>query len=259
MKQAAPVNFTVLGETRALIAVDKPAGVLIHPSKPDGPRTLWDELRELLAYEIATGGQVSIINRLDRETSGVVLIAKDLAAARACATAMQAGQITKEYEAIVWGWPETDTFTVNAPILRLGEKSSSKIWLKRAVHPAGAVAVTEFSVIERLTLSGGRISRVRARPLTGRTHQIRVHLTHAGFPVVGDKIYGPDEEWYLRFVEGGWTDDMAKALWLPRHALHSARLALELDGVRHAWTSPLPADLADLTNPVVTGCDPPVH
>ena len=75
--------------------------------------------------------------------------------------------------------------------------------------------------------------------MTGRTHQIRVHLTHLGHPIIGDKIYGPNEKLYLRFIETGWTDKLAEQLLLPRHALHSARLGLdELD-----WRSSLPNDL----------------
>lgn len=234
------MDFTILEETRELLVVDKPAGMLVHPSKPGGPRTLWDGVRDLLSYEVANGGQVSIINRLDRETSGVTLIAKTSAAAREAAMAMAAGKVRKEYVAVVWGWPDWDELEVEAPILRLGEVGETRIWLKRAVHPAGARAVTGLRVLERRVRAGGsgeKIALVRARPLTGRTHQIRVHLAHVGYPVVGDKIYGPDEAWYLRFVEGGWTDEMAAALWLPRHALHSAALELEWRGEARRWES----------------------
>jgi 23S rRNA pseudouridine1911/1915/1917 synthase len=79
-------DFEIIGETPDLIAVNKPAGLLVHPTKPGGPRTLWDALKDLLGYEIANGGQVSLINRLDRETSGLVLVAKNASAARRAAT-----------------------------------------------------------------------------------------------------------------------------------------------------------------------------
>ncbi len=232
-------DFTILDETEELLVVDKPAGVLIHPTKPGGPRTLWDDARDLLAYEIANGGQVSIINRLDRETSGVVLLAKTSAAAREAAMAMAAGRVRKEYEALVFGWPEWDRTDVAAPLLRLGEVGPTRIWLKRGVHPEGAEARTEFEVIDRAERPDGqRFAWVRARPQTGRTHQIRVHLAHVGFPVVGDKIYGPDETWYLRFIETGWTAELAEALWLPRHALHSAALEIDWRGEVREWRSP---------------------
>src|SRR5205823_10781501 len=87
-----------------------------------------------------------------------------------------------------------------------------------------------------------RFSLVRAIPRTGRTHQIRVHLSSLGHPIVGDKIYGPDEQLYLRFIETGWTPELQEKLLLPRHALHSAKLAI--DG-RHEWTSALAPDLTD--------------
>ncbi len=80
---------------------------------------------------------------------------------------------------------------------------------------------------------------MRAIPKTGRTHQIRVHLSHLGHPIIGDKIYGPDEQLYLRFIETGWTKELERQLLLPRHALHSARL--RVDGLD--WQSPLPPDL----------------
>jgi 23S rRNA pseudouridine1911/1915/1917 synthase len=87
-----------------------------------------------------------------------------------------------------------------------------------------------------------RFSLVRAIPRTGRTHQIRVHLSSLGHPIVGDKIYGPDEQLYLRFIETGWTPELQEKLLLPRHALHSAKLAI--DG-RGEWTSTLAPDLTD--------------
>ena len=91
----------------------------------------------------------------------------------------------------------------------------------------------------RSSATGEKFSIVRARPVTGRTHQIRVHLAHLGHPIVGDKIYGPNEKLYLRFIETGWTDELAEQLLLPRHALHSARLTIDdLD-----WQIPLPDDL----------------
>lgn len=239
--------FKILGETPDLLAVEKPPFLLVHPSKPGGPVTLWDHLKELLAYEIASGGQVSLINRLDRETSGIVLVAKHPEAARACAMAMERGEIGKEYLAVVIGWPESGSWSVNQPILRLGEVAPSRIWLKRAVHPEGAEAETGFEVLERLTHPRhGPLALIRCKPRTGRTHQIRVHLAYSGYPVVGDKIYGPSEECYLEFIETGWTQSLEARLWLPHHALHSSFLSVTLHGERHTWESPLPPDLREM-------------
>jgi 23S rRNA pseudouridine1911/1915/1917 synthase len=202
-------------------------------------------LRELLAFEIASGGQVSIVNRLDRETSGLVLVAKTAAAARNFGLLMQRQQLRKDYIAIVWGWPDWEHKLIDAPLDRQSKHQHSVIWLKQMIHVAGAPAQTEFFVERRFktsTSSGDRFSVIRAIPRTGRTHQIRAHLASIGHPIVGDKIYGPNEQLYLRFIETGWTYALEQKLLLPRHALHSAKLAVENE---HLWTSALPADLAE--------------
>jgi len=271
------LHFNIVDETDEYVVVDKPPFLLIHPTKPNGVPTLWKELRELLAFEIASGGQVSIVNRLDRETSGLVLVAKTSAAARRFGLLMQRQQVKKEYLAIVWGWPEWERYFVDAPMDRQGKHQESAIWLKQMIHPSGAPAQTEFLVerrfvrsmvtpsplASRLPLSGQeedegegqrrvhgknsprgeeKFAVIRAIPRTGRTHQIRVHLSAIGHPIVGDKIYGPDDQLYLRFIDAGWTRELEQRLLLPRHALHSAKLAIE--GERE-WASPLPPDLAE--------------
>lgn len=225
--------------------MDKPPFVEAHPSKPNGRATLWDGLRELLAYELVNGGQVSLINRLDRETSGLTLVAKSRDAARALHMQMEAREFRKEYLALVWGWPAEEEFTIDAPILRKGSRDLSRIYLKQAVHPEGATALTRFRVEKRFTgemANGNRFALVRAFPETGRMHQIRVHLAHAGHAVVGDKLYGPDESCYLEFIDTGWTPALATRLLLPRHALHSTALHLPARGL--SWRSPLAPDLS---------------
>jgi 23S rRNA pseudouridine1911/1915/1917 synthase len=266
----APLDFRIVDETDDHVVVDKPPFLLIHPTKPNGARNLWKELRELFAFEIASGGQVSIVNRLDRETSGLVLVAKTASTARRFGLLMQRRQLKKEYLAIVWGWPEWESKIADAPLDRQGKHQRSVIWLKQMIHPAGAPAQTEFHVERRFIRSAGRatplataepvhgvdglgapfensreankFTLIRAIPLTGRTHQIRVHLSWLGHPIVGDKIYGPDERLYLRFIDAGWTPELEQQLLLPRHALHSAKLAI--DGERE-WTSALPPDVAE--------------
>jgi 23S rRNA pseudouridine1911/1915/1917 synthase len=242
---APPHDFRIVDEADNYVVIDKPPFLLVHPTKPDGTPTLWKELQELLAFEIASGGQISIVNRLDRETSGLILIAKTAAAARRFGLSMQRRLLNKEYLAMVWGWPEWEEKTVDAPLDRQGKHERSAIWLKQMIHSKGAPAETEFRVERRFvkpTSGGDKFSIVRAIPHTGRTHQIRIHLSSIGHPIVGDKIYGPNEHLYLRFIETGWTQELEQKLLLPRHALHSTKLSLPGE---HEWTSPLPADLAE--------------
>src|SRR5438309_371471 len=146
-------DFRIIDETDDYIVVDKPAFLLTHPTKPDQRTTLWKELRELLAFEIANGGQVSIVNRLDRETSGLVLVAKTSTSARRFGLLMQRQQLHKEYLAIVWGWPDWQNKTIEAPLDRQGKHRQSAIWLKQMIHPSGAAARTEFLVEQRFTRS----------------------------------------------------------------------------------------------------------
>ena len=257
MLQHVVRDFRIIDETDDYIVVDKPPFLLTHPTKPDQRTTLWKELRELLAFEIANGGQVSIVNRLDRETSGLILVAKTAVAARRFGLLMQEHRLHKEYLAIVWGWPEWETKIVDAPLDRQGKHQASAIWLKQMIHPDGAPALTEFRVEKRFKkhgavnhsspggegkakFHGDKFALIRAIPRTGRTHQIRVHLASLGYPIVGDKIYGPDEKLYLEFIETGWTVELERELLLPRHALHSSKLAIE-NGQQ--WTSAPPAEM----------------
>lgn len=236
-------DFSVIDETDRYIVVDKPAHLMVHPSGPGKPPTLWDGLRELLAFEIATGGQLSIITRLDRETSGVVLVAKTREAAREFGMAMERGEFGKTYQAIVWDWPEDDVFEIDAPLIRRGEIEPSPVWVKQTVHPKGKPSLTKVRVLrrfERETSNGERFSLVECRPETGRMHQIRAHLRHAGHGIVGDKLYGPDERCYLELIETGWNPSLADQLLLDRQALHATRL--ERNDLR--WDCPLPASLA---------------
>lgn len=237
-------HFVVIDETDDYIVVDKPAPLLVHPSNPGNPPTLLDGLQGLLAFEIANGATLSIINRLDRETSGLVLVTKHAAAARRFSIAMQRRRVKKEYVALVHGWPEDDAFTVDAALRRKSEVAESPIWVKQIVHPDGSPCVTAFEVEERLTRAGGaKFSRLRAKPVTGRLHQIRVHLAHVGHPVVGDKIYGADETCYLDFIDSGWTPELEQRLLMKRQALHSTRLRFEFaDGEIFQWDAPAPEE-----------------
>jgi len=241
-------SFAVIDETAEFLVVDKPADTLVHPTKPSPVPTLLDALRGLLGYEIANGGQVSIVNRLDRETSGVVLIAKTHEAARRAGLAMMRHQISKTYLALVFGWPERDEWECREPIVRRGEVEESPVYLERAVHASGASAHTRFQVVSRETCGRGRYAIVQAEPLTGRTHQIRVHLAYAGTPVIGDKLYARGSQHYLDFIAHGWTPRHAEALWLPRHALHCCEMRMQ----EYRWRAAMPGDMRLMSNAIQT-------
>lgn len=234
-----PVEFDILHEDAEVLVVDKPAHLLVHPSKPEGPPTLWHGLRALLAYELATGGQISILNRLDRETSGLTVVAKSAVAARRLGRAMMRREIRKEYLAIARGCPKEDTFTIDAPLLRAGEVEFSSVYVKQKVHPAGKPCRTLVKVESRFLRSGESFFLARAFPETGRMHQIRVHFASVGYPLVGDKIYTNDGADYLEFLETGWTSALAGRLLMDRHALHSAAMVIE----GCVWECALPADM----------------
>ena len=235
-------RFRVLQETADVIVVDKPAPLLVHPSVPGNPPTLLCGLEGLLAYEIANGARLSIINRLDRETSGVVVVAKHTVAARELHTAMERREVEKEYVALVWGWPEGEAWEVDGALRRRGEVVEGvPVWVEQCVDVGGAEARTRFEVMERLERGGERFSLVRARPETGRMHQIRVHLEYSGLPLVGDKIYGrAGRGCYLEFIETGWTEALRGRLLLPRQALHCERMALEGWG---EWRAEMPEEM----------------
>lgn len=241
-------TFTLLDEGKDWIVVNKPAPLQIHPGDPNGPPTLWHRLCDLLSYEIANGGQVSIINRLDRETSGVVLVAKTKELARLFGMAMQERLIRKTYAALVHGWPDWEDLVLDAPILRAGEVQEADIWVKQMVHPQGAPCRTTFRTLRRFAVNERKLALVEARPETGRMHQIRVHMHHLGLPIVGDKLYGVDDRCYLEFIDTGWTTALEKKLLLPRQALHSTRLELNLAGFPPFWEAPLPEEFAALTS-----------
>jgi len=241
---AVEADFRVVDESADWIVVDKAAPLVVHPTGKKNEPTLLGGLEALLSYELANGAKLSIINRLDRDTSGLVLIAKNPEAARWFAMRMQIRAVKKRYEAIVRGWPAHDAWICNSPILRAADVEPTTIGVRQIVHPAGKSCATAFTVVDRFSNANGDFSRIACEPLSGRMHQIRVHLASAGHPIVGDKIYTGAGEGYLAFIETGWSPQLAKALLLPRHALHSTGLEFEdPEGQPFGWESSLPADL----------------
>lgn len=239
-------HFTVAAETDDWMVVDKAAPLIVHPSNGKKEPNLLEGVEELLCYEMVNGATLALVNRLDRETSGLTLIAKNKNAVRQLGRAMQRRLMHKEYLAVVHGWPEWEQTACHAPILRQGDVAESRIWVKQAVHPDGRECLTTFATESRMTTEQGRLALVRCMPVTGRMHQLRVHLSHLGHPIVGDKIYGPSEECYLEYIQHGWTEALAQALILPRHALHACRLEFPFDEKTCTTEAGLPEDMRNL-------------
>lgn len=241
----AECDFRVVEETGDWIVVDKPAPLAVHPAngKVEEP-TLLGGLDALLACELAGGRGPSILTRLDRETSGLVLVAKTRAAARHFSEQLERREVDKEYLAVSHGWPKQDEWRETGSILRRGEVAESPIWLRQQVHSEGKPCTTGFRVEWCFERVEGRFCLLRCFPETGRMHQIRVHLEAAGHPLVGDKIYGTDGSPYLEQISDGLSDGARRGLMLPRHALHASRLTVEWEGRTRCWESLLPPDLA---------------
>ena len=184
------IPLKVLYEDEDILAVDKPTNMPTHPSKGNNLPTL---ANAVMGYY--NGNFVfRSVNRLDRDTSGVVVIAKNKIAAFALSSSMKKGLWHKKYHAIVEGCPENTEGRIDAPIERIEEGN-----IKRTVRPDGKRAVTDYKVIE----SYGESSLCEITLLTGRTHQIRVHMSYIGHPLVSDFLYGTesDKEYYLRCIE----------------------------------------------------------
>jgi 23S rRNA pseudouridine1911/1915/1917 synthase len=220
------------------LIVNKPAHLLIHPTRPDGQFTLLEWVKNKFPDE-----QLAIVNRLDRETSGLVIVARSPLAASQLGKLTMRREIAKKYLAIVWG-EAPESGSVLAPIDRQNKHRPSVIHVKQAVIEGTYNAVTHFSRLATKTGTNGEVfSLLEVELETGRLHQIRVHLNHIGHPVVGDKIYGPNEMFYLDFIEKGWTEEMQRSLLLKRHALHASSLMFDWNDETFSVSVPLPVDL----------------
>lgn len=214
--------FQVIHEDADLLVVHKPADLVCHPTKGDEFSSLISRARIYFSRQPATCNQQPyLVHRLDRETSGLVVIAKNSTAARELGRIWETRAVQKEYRAIVHGHVTAEQGIIDAP---LGKDEASPVAIKDCVRPDGAPAQTEFFVEKRFSRAGSSFSLLRLIPRSGRKHQIRIHLAHLGHPIVGDKIYGGDPDLYLALVEGRLTGEQRARLILPQHALHAGRI-----------------------------------
>jgi 23S rRNA pseudouridine1911/1915/1917 synthase len=223
--------FEVVAEDDELLVVNKPAGLVCHPTKGDEYSSLVSRVRLYLGPNASP----HMINRLDRETSGIVIVAKEVDAAVYLRKLWENREVEKEYLAIVHGHVSPGKALIQAP---LGRDTKSLIAIKDAVVESGTAAETHVCLIRHLRHCGRPLSLARIMILTGRKHQIRIHLAHIGHPVVGDKLYGGDENVYLRFVQDTISDKDWDELITRNHALHAQRVSIPWFGVRRTFTCP---------------------
>jgi 23S rRNA pseudouridine1911/1915/1917 synthase len=222
----------IVHDEDSMLVVNKPPFVVVHPSKA-GP---WSSLVGA-AREFTGLARIHLVFRLDRETSGVVVLAKESTQASRLQTAVQERRVAKRYLGIVQGEFSGER-EVDVPI---GPDLGSVVFAKRRAAPAPEAVPAR--TIFRALASGGGFTVVEAEPVTGRTHQIRAHAEWLGHRVVGDKVYGPSPKCFLEFLEGGWSESLAQRLLLDRQALHCAGVTFQLDDGPLTFTAPPTADL----------------
>ncbi|MBH9415168.1 23S rRNA pseudouridine(1911/1915/1917) synthase RluD [Pseudomonas aeruginosa] len=226
---AQDIELEIVYEDEHILVIDKPAGLVVHPAAGHQDGTL---LNALLYHvpDIANVPRAGIVHRLDKDTTGLMVVAKTLEAHTKLVAQLQARSVSRIYEAIGIG-VITSGGTIDAPLGRQGGQRQ-----KMAVVDAGKVAVSHYRVLERVRAH----THTRVKLETGRTHQIRVHMSHIGYPLVGDPVYGG------RFrIPPVASQTLVQTLReFPRQALHARFLELDhpATGVRMKWESPLPED-----------------
>ena len=240
------IPLALVHEDEHLIVVDKPPGMVVHPAKGHWSGTLTAGLAYHFQQLSSVGGPTrpGIVHRLDRDTTGVMVVAKTDPAHARLAAQFEAREVRKEYLAICRGVPDRDRDHIRQPI-GIHPQHRTKMAI-RADHETSRDAHTEYMVEERFE----GFSLLRAYPKTGRTHQIRVHLTHIGLPILCDRLYASHD----RITMGDVSRTQDPTVLLDRQALHAARLELThpITGEHMTFGSPLPADLAGVLDALRT-------
>lgn len=200
-----------------MVVLNKPAGLVCHPTKLGPESSLIGRIRLYLGE----GAHPQLVNRLDRETSGIIVCAKTHPCAVGIRRLWENQLVLKQYLAIVHGYVQKNSDIIDAPI---GKDLNSIVAIKECIRADGSSAQTEYRVIKRFSRNSQWFTLLQIIPRTGRKHQIRLHLAHIGHPIVGDKIYGGDETAYLNFVKGQLEESQKQRLILPFQALHASNL-----------------------------------
>lgn len=236
----------ILFEDAHLLVINKPAGMVVHPAAGHSEETLVHALLAHCGDSLSGVGGVQrpgIVHRLDKDTSGLMLVAKHDTAHQSLATQLANRSLSREYQAIIWGTPSPPVGCVDAPIARHATQRQ-----KMAVRKNGKAARTHYTVLQ--PLADGVVSYIACKLETGRTHQIRVHMTHQHHPLVGDPVYGN-----RRRAPASIAPALREALHhFPRQALHAGAIAFlhPESGETMRFTCALPTDMQTLLSQLST-------
>ncbi len=223
-EEVPDTELPVVYEDDDLLAICKPPFVVVHPTARHHRSTV-----AMILAERRPDEHLTLLHRIDRETSGVLLLARTRHCDREVKIQFEERRdVEKRYEAICWGWPEWDTHRCELPLEPDGH-SPYRVKMRVAAPDTGQASATTFEVLERRCRRDDpsrRYARLRCTLHTGRQHQIRVHATALGFPLVGDKLYGPDENMHARGADGELTEDDMKRLEMARQALHALDIVI---------------------------------
>lgn len=244
MTAAQDPLFEILEETADWLVINKSGDLVCHPTKQDARSSLIGRLRLYFADQPRV--RPSFVNRLDRETSGVILVAKNPATHARFQRMLGAGATAKIYLAIVCGVPTEPGGTIDRPV---GRDDASEVHIRQTIRPDGQPSYTAWKCL-RIHNGPPSFALLEVRPQTGRLHQIRVHLSSIGLPLVGDKLYGPDPRLYLQFVKNGWSAELEPRLLTPRQMLHARELRMTDpdSGQTWCWQAPVPEDMRGFLN-----------
>ncbi|MGL9736201.1 MAG: 23S rRNA pseudouridine(1911/1915/1917) synthase RluD [Symbiopectobacterium sp.] len=231
--EAQDIPLDIVYEDQGILVINKPRDLVVHPGAGNPDSTV---LNALLHHFPAIGAvpRAGIVHRLDKDTTGLMVVAKTVPAQTRLVESLQAREITREYEAVTIG-RMTAGGTVNEPMSRHSTKR-----IHMSVHPMGKPAVTHYRIMEHFRSH----TRLRLRLETGRTHQIRVHMAHINHPLVGDQLYGGRP----RLPKGASEELVTTLRTFDRQALHATMLRLyhPISGIEMEWHAPIPQDMVDL-------------